>query len=268
MNHHETHRFRRRGYEPRARGYEHRERNYEPRPRSMVDSLVDAARENPMSAALIGMGALWLFMGGNRMSLIGGDGRSSLVGTVAHGTGTVAKGAAHAASRAGEAVSSTVSSAASGVADTVSSAAHRVSDYVGGQIHGVDAQSAYHDPNLAPEQSDYSSGQERYDVSGYGQNRSFMSRHAPIATLRNNMQDMFERNPMALGVAGLVLGAGIAASLPLTRKEQETLGAAGDVVRQKASEVAEQAKDMASAVVDEVKTGMNGAGTHSTNRPM
>ena len=77
---------------------------------------------------------------------------------------------------------------------------------------------------------------------------------------------MFERNPAAIGIAGLALGIGVAASLPLTRKEQETLGAAGDVVRHKAAEVAEQAKDIASAVADEVKTNMNGGGAH--NRPM
>lgn len=268
MDQHETHRFRRRGYEPRDRGYERRPRNYEPRPRGMADSMMDAARENPMAAALIGMGVLWLFTGGNRVSLLGGDGRTSLVGTVAHGTGSVAKGAAHAAGRAGEAVSSTVSSAVSGVADSVSTAAHNVSGYVGGKVHGVDAQAAYHDPNLSADYGDDWSGQERYDAA-YGRGgRSFRNRHAPLATLRDNMQDMFERNPVALGIAGVVLGAGVAASLPLTRQEQETLGAAGDAMRQKASEVAEQAKDVASAVVDEVKTSMNGSGTQPHTRPM
>jgi len=36
------------------------------------DSLQDAVRENPISAALIGMGVLWMFMGGSKTSLFGG----------------------------------------------------------------------------------------------------------------------------------------------------------------------------------------------------
>src|ERR1700747_1782224 len=43
-----------------------------------VNSLQDAARENPVSAALIGMGVLWLFMGGSNTSLFGG-GRKSIL---------------------------------------------------------------------------------------------------------------------------------------------------------------------------------------------
>jgi hypothetical protein len=41
----------------------------------LMTSLTDAVRENPVPAALIGMGALWLFMGGGNMSLFGGRGR-------------------------------------------------------------------------------------------------------------------------------------------------------------------------------------------------
>ena len=43
-----------------------------------VNALQDAVRENPISAALIGMGALWMFMGGSNTSLFGGAGRKSI----------------------------------------------------------------------------------------------------------------------------------------------------------------------------------------------
>ena len=45
---------------------------------SFISALQDAARENPVSAALIGMGVLWLFMGGSNTSLFGGGGRKSI----------------------------------------------------------------------------------------------------------------------------------------------------------------------------------------------
>ena len=40
-------------------------------PIGFAQGLADAARENPLSTALIGMGALWLFMGGSRISIFG-----------------------------------------------------------------------------------------------------------------------------------------------------------------------------------------------------
>ena len=43
-----------------------------------VNSLQDAVREYPISAALIGIGVLWMFMGGSNTSLFCGGGRKSI----------------------------------------------------------------------------------------------------------------------------------------------------------------------------------------------
>src|SRR4051794_21350091 len=111
MNHHDRNRYQ---DDPAYRG------GYTMGRRSdIMGAFSDAVRDNPMSAALIGMGALWLFMGGNRMSILGGNGRTSLVGSVAHGAGDVAQGTAHAASQMGSSVASTVSSTVGGIAETV-----------------------------------------------------------------------------------------------------------------------------------------------------
>lgn len=206
----------------------------------LMTSFTDAIREHPVSAALIGMGALWLFMGGGNISILGGRDKSSLVGAVAHGAGNVAQGAthmargtAHAVSSAGSAVASGVSSTVSGLADSVSDVAGRVGDYVDTTLHGVDAEGDYRKPEFSTDER--------------GGNRSF--------GLRSGMQDVFERYPLALGVAGLALGAGVAASLPLTSTERDTLGKANAAVRSKLGEATEQVKDMATAVVDEVQHG-------------
>src|SRR6476659_7365246 len=50
-----------------------------------VGALQDAVRENPISAALIGMGVLWMFMGGSNTSLFGGGGRKSVFRAAARG---------------------------------------------------------------------------------------------------------------------------------------------------------------------------------------
>lgn len=202
----------------------------------MMGALTDAVRENPVPAALIGMGALWLFMGGGSMSLFGGRGRSSLVGTVAsgagnvvHGAGEMARSTAHAVTGMGSSVASGVSSTVGGFAESVGDTASRMGEYVKDSIGGVDSQSAYRNPSFAGD----------------------MSESGP--SMLSGMRDLFERHPIALGVAGLALGAGIAASLPLTATERETLGKAKETVRDKLDEATSQAKEMASAMVDEVK---------------
>lgn len=230
----------------------------------ILSSITDAARDNPMSAALIGMGALWLFMGGNKMSLLGGKGRTSLIGAAAHGAGSVATGAAHIASgaahgvaRAGSAVASGVSSAASGLSESVTDGASRVGEFVSGSVQGVDAQSEYRNAEFRDD--DHTS---RY-VQDNGGNRS-----SPLSTMRESIADVFERHPMALGLAGLALGMGVAASVPLTGKERETLGKARDAVGDKVAEATEQAKEFAGAVVSEARQQGLGAGAAtSSQRP-
>ena len=76
-----------------------------------------------------------------------------------------------------------------------------------------------------------------------------------MTDMTSGLQDMFERHPVALGVAGLALGAAVAASLPVTATERETLGKTNETVRTRLGEAAEQARDMASAAVDEVGRG-------------
>lgn len=238
MNHHESDRF---AEEPYRRDMDFRR---EPR-QDMMGSLTDAVRENPVSAALIGMGALWLFMGGGSMPLFGGRGRHSVVGAVAHGAGSVmhgatdvAQGTAHAMSRMGSSVASGVSSTVGGFAESVGDAAGRMGEYVSGAVSGTDAQSEYRNPSFS-------------DSS---------SQHGGLRTPFASMKDMFERHPIALGVAGLALGAGIAASLPVTSRERETLGRANEAVRSKLGEATEQVKDMASAMADEVRQQTAGHG--------
>jgi len=51
----------------------------------------------------------------------------------------------------------------------------------------------------------------------------------------------------------LLIGAGLAATLPLTRAERDTLGEANQALRGKLGEAAEQARDLAAAAASEVK---------------
>src|SRR4051794_2321090 len=80
-----------------------------------MTALTEAVRENPIPAALIGMGMLWLFTGGSNTSLLGGDGRKSLFR----------------AGEASEAIEETAGRAVSSVGRTAHAAAETTSDLAG-----------------------------------------------------------------------------------------------------------------------------------------
>jgi len=81
-----------------------------------VNALQDAVRDNPISAALIGMGVLWMFMGGSNTSLFGGGGRKSIFRSVGQSADVVGGVVSDAATRVG----SSVGRVADAAAETVS----------------------------------------------------------------------------------------------------------------------------------------------------
>src|SRR6202012_568180 len=84
----------------------------------LVGMVDKAVRENPLSAALIGMGALWLFMGGSSISLFGNGQRKSVFGALQQG----AEATAHAVQSGASAVGSSVSYAARQIGETAAQA--------------------------------------------------------------------------------------------------------------------------------------------------
>jgi hypothetical protein len=73
-----------------------------------------------------------------------------------------------------------------------------------------------------------------------------------FGTVRSNLSDVFRAQPLALGAIGLAIGAGIAAALPATELEADYLGEAGDTVKAKATEFAEETADRVTKVAGNV----------------
>jgi hypothetical protein len=61
----------------------------------------------------------------------------------------------------------------------------------------------------------------------------------------NGLTDTFQRQPFALGAIGAMLGAAVAASLPLTEMEATRLGRAGKAVKERAGRAMDAAADEA-----------------------
>lgn len=194
-----------------------------------VRDLGDAARKNPISAALIGMGVLWLFTGGRTAEraadLVRGAGFDRIP---------------DAAGNALNAARSTLRSGSETIGNGVSSATETIRD-VGAA--GLD--------RVARAGSEYADAAYDYaknipDAGG-----------ALFSTARENLSELFRAQPLALGAVGLAIGAGIAAALPATDLEAEYFGEASDNFKEQAVDFASEQAARAATVAEDVVTAVS-----------
>jgi hypothetical protein len=194
-----------------------------------VRNLSDAARKNPISAALIGMGVVWLFTGGRT---------AERVGDLARGAGF--DRIPDAAGNALDAARSTLRSGTESVGKGVSSATETLRD---AGVAGLD--------RVARTSSDVAD-----KAYGYAQNIPDAS-SALFSTARDNLSDLFRAQPLALGAVGLAIGAGIAAALPATDLEAEYFGEASDNFKEQAADFASDQVSRAATVAEDVVTAVS-----------
>ena len=189
-----------------------------------VRDLGDAARKNPISAALIGMGVAWLFTGGRTAERVGDLVRGAGFDRIPDAAGN-ALDAARSTLRAGsESVGKGVSSATETLRDAGAAGLDRVA-----RTSSEVADTAY----------------------GYAQNIPDAG-GALFSTARDNLSELFRTQPLALGAVGLAIGAGIAAALPATDLEAEYFGEASDNFKEQAAGFASEQAVRATAVAEEV----------------
>jgi hypothetical protein len=177
-----------------------------------VQDLGEAARNNPLSAALIGMGALWLLTGRGGFTRIPDVARDAWQGTASG----VRSGA--------ESVQNAARAAAATVQDHGTQAAEKLSE------SGA---------TLASSVTDYAAGFP--DMAGN-----------VFDDVRTNLGEMFRAQPLVLGAVGIAIGAAIAASLPTTETEAAYLGETSDYVKQKAGEIAGEQTERATEIGNKV----------------
>jgi hypothetical protein len=188
-----------------------------------VRDLGEAARQNPLSAALIGMGVLWLFTGG-RMERAGEFVRRSGFDQIPDE-----------ADDAFEAARSTFRSGAVATGERVGSAKDAQRDGGAGALDSATRLGR----DYADTASEYMSSMPGAGAEMFG-------------TLRSNLTDVFRAQPLALGAIGLALGAGIAAALPSSELEAAYLGETSDIVKANAAEFASEQATRATKVAGNV----------------
>jgi hypothetical protein len=189
-----------------------------------IQDLGDAVRKNPLSAALIGMGVLWLFTGSRP-----GERSAEFFRNIG-------------LDRIPDAATDTYNTARS----ALKSGADAVGERVGSVKDAVREGASDALDNRAPYARDYADTASEYVTSIPGTSAEIFD------NVRSNLSDVFRAQPLALGAIGLAIGAGIAAALPATELEGNYLGETSDTLKAKASEFAAEQANNATEVAENV----------------
>jgi ElaB/YqjD/DUF883 family membrane-anchored ribosome-binding protein len=182
---------------------------------NFLDSLRESVRENPLAAALIGGGALWLLMGNDRLKRaassvsaatapladIGARNLRSAEPKFEHSPPT----APDMANGSSQRVSETLRDAASSTSDAVSGAADAIRDRVEESV--------------------------TYARENLGKLGSALPNKDTLAQAQSSFSDLLERQPLALAAIGLVIGAAVAGAFNASDLENEWVGDHSDSVK-------------------------------------
>jgi ElaB/YqjD/DUF883 family membrane-anchored ribosome-binding protein len=218
-------------------------------------TMVDTIRENPIPAALVGIGLGWLFMNRSSRTPVRYSGRGSVRGQGVSGnrgyyddrqyayndrgyydnrqyayddrqrsSGGMIGQSRQAASNVASNVSDTASNIASNVSDTASNIASNVSDTAS---------------NLAQRAQETASNLT--DQAQYQAQR-----------VEDRFQNTLQENPLAIGAIALALGTAVGLALPQTERENQLMGEARDTLIDRAQEVAQETVEKVQQVASNV----------------
>lgn len=239
-----------------------------------ASSLGDMVRDNPMPVALMGLGLAWLAI--DRSSASRGEQLRRQYGRVQPGTWEAAEG------RRGPYMPDEVSlrgrgddegdesggflSRASDVASGVAEKAGHLKDAAGRVIEGVSgaAGSAAHAAGrmtrTAREKASDFAGRARDSGEGMGERLDDVRHRASRVSaetryqarqMKNQISNLFDEYPLALGAVAFGIGLAAGASAPSTRVEDELMGEAAATLKDEMKDVAGETAGKAKAVVQE-----------------
>jgi hypothetical protein len=186
---------------------------------SFVDGLTAAARENPLAAALIGGGALWLLIGNQKLKNaassvtaaaapladIGMRGQRAAASKFDDNYDSVRDRASRLQDEASRGISESVRNARSAASDAMSNAADTISDRFDEGVAGA---------------------REMWDGLA-----RVLPRKEALEQAQSSLSDLLERQPLVLGAVGLAIGATVAGALAKSNLEDEWVGELSDSLK-------------------------------------
>jgi len=221
---------------------------------SFIDVLTAATRENPLAAALIGGGALWLLIGSDKLK---------------NAAGSVTSAAAPLADLGGRAQKSAFSS----WEDSYGSMRNRASRMQDKASRGINE--TVRDVRTAA--SDAMSGtadtiSERFDEGVAGAREMFdrvgqaLPRKETLRQAQSSLSDLLERQPLVLGAVGLAIGATVAGALAKSSLEDEWVGDLSDGLKADLKERAGAVSQSVREASDTLKAEFADAGAEYADR--
>ena len=186
---------------------------------SFMDGLTAAARENPLAAALIGGGALWLLIGSDKLKNaagsvtsaaapladLGGRAQKSAFSSWEDSYGSMRNRASQMQDEASRGIHETVRNAGTAASDAMSGAAETVSERLDEGIAGA---------------------REMFDRVGEA-----LPRKETLRRAQSSLSDLLERQPLVLGAVGLAIGATVAGALAKSSLEDGWVGELSDSLK-------------------------------------
>ncbi|HEX6560306.1 MAG TPA: DUF3618 domain-containing protein [Longimicrobiales bacterium] len=223
------------------------------------EGIMDTIRDNPIPAAMIGIGLGWLLFNGRRQGshshvhdLMPGELRGSSGSGVGYYGDVSATTPRLAQDDAAGGIGASISHwDEPGIADRVRSRVANVGDSASGAVD--DARERISEvAGSAQERVSEVSNRVRDVASDVAQTTRFQA-HRIEDRLSRTMHD----NPLALGAVALAVGVAAGMAIPETRREHELMGGARDQLMDRARNVAEDAREkvqnVAERVIDETR---------------
>jgi hypothetical protein len=221
---------------------------------SFIDGLSAAARENPLAAALIGGGALWLLIGSDKLKNaagsitsatapiadLGARAQTSAFSSWEDSYGSMRNRASRMQDEASHTVNETVSKARTAASDAMSGAAETMSERFDEGMVGA---------------------REMFDRVGRA-----LPRKETLRQAQSSLSDLLERQPLLLGAVGLAIGATVAGALAKSSLEDEWVGDLSDGLKADLKERAGAVSQSVREASDTLKAEFADAGAEYADR--
>ena len=223
-------------------------------PGSFVDGLTAAVRENPLAAALIGGGALWLLIGNDKLK----NAASSLTAAAAPLADAGMRGQRAAASKFEDSYNS--------VRDRTSRMQDEASRGFGETVRNARSAASDAMSDVADTMSD------RFDEGVTGAREVWerlggaVPKRETLAQAQSSLSDLLERQPLVLGAVGLAIGATVAGALAKSSLEDGWVGDLSDSLKADLSTRAGAVSQSVREASDTLKAEFEDAGAEYVDR--
>ena len=218
---------------------------------SFMDGLSTAVRDNPLAAALIGGGALWLLIGSDRLknaagsvtsaaAPLGARARSSAASSWEDAYGSMRDRASRMQDDASRGINETMRSARTTASDAMSDAAETVGERFDEGVAGA---------------------REMFDRLGRA-----LPRKETFMQAQSSLSDLLERQPLVLGAIGLAIGATVAGAMARSSLENEWVGNLSDDLKADLKERAGAVSQSVREGADTLKAELSDAGAEYADR--